>query len=55
MQRAHRRNHFLLWLLLGLLIPLGLVMALLLRPSMPVESQRPGSDEHPAASTENAP
>lgn len=42
MQRVHRRSHFWLWLLWALLVPSGLVLALLLRPGVPVETQRPG-------------
>lgn len=44
MQRAHRHAHRRIWLVLGLLIPLGLILALWFRPPQPIEEQRPAGN-----------
>jgi hypothetical protein len=43
MQAIHRRRHAWIWIAWAVLLPLGFVLALVLRPPEPVDSQQPGS------------
>ncbi len=54
MQAAHRRAHAWIWIAWAVLLPLGFVLALVLRPAVPVDSQQPGNASA-AAETAAAP
>ena len=41
MKRAHRRNHLLIWVLLGPAITIGLLAAIMARPGEPVNDALP--------------
>lgn len=41
MKRAHRRNHVLIWIILGPVLVLGLLAAIMARPGDPVNDSLP--------------
>lgn len=41
MKRAHRKTHFLIWVLLGPAITIGLLAAIMSRPGEPVNDALP--------------
>jgi len=43
MQVKHRRNHFLVWVVLAIVLAIGFLGALIFRPPAPVDTQHPGN------------
>ena len=38
MRRGHRQGHLLIWVVLAVLLPVGLILGLITRQEMPVET-----------------